>query len=149
MKGGRRRAARRATGLRLWIGRDWEMNYPWRSQRTRLRLDLVVAVFGGRTTGEVLLLENETTDWSQPRFTPRVLDERHGSIHDLRAGRRDGGRPDGPHHGQFRHAQRARPSARAHHLGAWREAAREPLRTGQHRMKSEFFRCDHRSGGLS
>ena len=45
------------------------------------RLDLVVAVFGGRTTGETILLENETADWTKPRFVPRVLDERHGGIH--------------------------------------------------------------------
>lgn len=45
------------------------------------RLDLVVAVFGGRTTGEILLLENETTDWANPKFISRVLDDRHGSIH--------------------------------------------------------------------
>lgn len=45
------------------------------------KLDLVVAVFGGRTTGEVILLQNETTEWSRPKFTPRVLDDRHGSVH--------------------------------------------------------------------
>ncbi len=45
------------------------------------KLDLVVAAFGGRTTGEILMLENHTTDWSKPRFVPRVLDDRHGAIH--------------------------------------------------------------------
>src|SRR5262249_60680979 len=45
------------------------------------RLDLVVAAFGWRGTGEVIYLENHTTDWSHPVFTPRVLDERHGAIH--------------------------------------------------------------------
>jgi hypothetical protein len=45
------------------------------------KLDLVVAVFGWRKTGEIVLLENHTTDWSKPRFVPRVLDERHGAIH--------------------------------------------------------------------
>jgi len=45
------------------------------------RLDLVVAVFGGRTTGETILLENETSDWNAPRFVPRVLDDRHGGVH--------------------------------------------------------------------
>ncbi len=44
-------------------------------------LDLVVAVFGWRTSGEILLLENQTTDWAQPKFVPRVLDDRHGTIH--------------------------------------------------------------------
>ncbi len=45
------------------------------------RLDLVVAAFGWRSTGEVLWLENRTTDWSRPTFVPHVLDERHGAIH--------------------------------------------------------------------
>jgi hypothetical protein len=43
--------------------------------------DLVVGVFGWRTTGAILFLENQTTDWDQPRFVPRVLDDRHGTIH--------------------------------------------------------------------
>jgi hypothetical protein len=45
--------------------------------------DLVVAVFGWRNTGEILYLENQTTDWSRPKFVPRPkpLDERHGAIH--------------------------------------------------------------------
>jgi hypothetical protein len=43
--------------------------------------DLVVAVFGWRNTGEILYLENRTTDWSKPVFVPHVLDERHGAIH--------------------------------------------------------------------
>ena len=58
------------------------------------RLDLLVAVFGWRKTGEVLYLENRTTDWAHPAFAPRTLDERHGAIHvpvcDLNAD----GRPD-------------------------------------------------------
>src|SRR5262249_24206263 len=45
------------------------------------KLDLVVSVFGWRTTGEVLYLENRTTDWSHPVFVPHVLDDRHGAIH--------------------------------------------------------------------
>jgi hypothetical protein len=45
------------------------------------KLDLVVAVFGWRNTGEVLYLENQTTDWNKPAFVPRVLDDRHGAIH--------------------------------------------------------------------
>jgi hypothetical protein len=44
-------------------------------------LDLVVAVFGLHDAGEILLLENRTTDWTRPRFTRRVLDPRHGTIH--------------------------------------------------------------------
>jgi hypothetical protein len=43
--------------------------------------DLVVAVFGWQTTGEIIYLENHTTDWSRPRFKRRVLDDRHGTIH--------------------------------------------------------------------
>ncbi len=43
------------------------------------RLDLVVAVFGWRWTGEVLYLQNLGTD--PPSFETRVLDGRHGSIH--------------------------------------------------------------------
>jgi hypothetical protein len=43
--------------------------------------DLVVAAFGWRNTGEILYLENRTTDWTRPRFVPRVLDRRHGAIH--------------------------------------------------------------------
>src|SRR5262249_9561299 len=45
------------------------------------QLDLVVAVFGWQTTGEILYLENKTTDWDNPLFEPRVLDDRHGGIH--------------------------------------------------------------------
>jgi hypothetical protein len=45
------------------------------------KLDLVVAAFGWQQTGEIILLENHTTDWSKPDFRPIVLDERHGTIH--------------------------------------------------------------------
>jgi hypothetical protein len=44
------------------------------------KLDLVVAAFGWRKTGEILYLENQTTDWAHPIFAPRTLDERHGTI---------------------------------------------------------------------
>ena len=47
----------------------------------RGKLDLVVAAFGWRNTGEIIYLENQTTDWTKPHFVPRVLDERHGAIH--------------------------------------------------------------------
>jgi hypothetical protein len=58
------------------------------------KLDLVVAAFGWRRTGEVIYLENHTTDWSHPVFVPRVLDDRHGAIH-VPVGDLDGdGRPD-------------------------------------------------------
>ncbi|MFL5244553.1 MAG: FG-GAP repeat domain-containing protein [Gemmataceae bacterium] len=45
------------------------------------KLDLVVAVFGWRKTGEILYLENRTKDWSKPVFEPHVVDNRHGAIH--------------------------------------------------------------------
>jgi hypothetical protein len=45
------------------------------------KLDLVVAAFGWQQTGEIIFLENQTTDWSKPTFVPKVLDERHGTIH--------------------------------------------------------------------
>jgi hypothetical protein len=45
------------------------------------KLDLVVAEFGMYQTGSILLLENQTTDWSRPKFVPHRIDERHGAIH--------------------------------------------------------------------
>src|SRR5438046_7304051 len=48
--------------------------------RSTGKLDLVVAEFGWRQLGSILLLENHTTDWTRPRFVPRILDERHGAI---------------------------------------------------------------------
>jgi hypothetical protein len=44
-------------------------------------LDLVVAAFGLHTRGGILLLENQTTDWKEPRFEPRTVDERAGAVH--------------------------------------------------------------------
>jgi hypothetical protein len=57
-------------------------------------LDLVVAAFGWRKTGEVLYLENRTTDWSHPRFEKHVLDDRHGAIHVAVGDLNGDGRPD-------------------------------------------------------
>jgi hypothetical protein len=58
------------------------------------RLDLVVGVFGLQSAGEVLLLENETTDWSAPKFTSRQVDARHGAIHVPVADLNGDGKPD-------------------------------------------------------
>jgi hypothetical protein len=58
------------------------------------KLDLVVAVFGWNTLGEVLYLENHTTDWSRPNFTRRQLDGRHGAIHVPVGDVNGDGRPD-------------------------------------------------------
>jgi hypothetical protein len=45
------------------------------------KLDLIVAAFGWQITGQIILLENRTTDWDHPVFVPHVLDYRHGAIH--------------------------------------------------------------------
>jgi FG-GAP-like repeat len=58
------------------------------------KLDLVVAAFGWRNTGEVLYLENRTPDGDRPRFVPRVLDGRHGTIHVPVGDLNGDGRPD-------------------------------------------------------
>jgi hypothetical protein len=44
-------------------------------------LDLVVAAFGLHTRGGILLLENRTTDWKEPRFAPATIDDRAGAVH--------------------------------------------------------------------
>ena len=44
-------------------------------------LDLLVAAFGWHTVGGTFLFENETTDWSAPRFTGFPVDARPGPIH--------------------------------------------------------------------
>jgi hypothetical protein len=44
-------------------------------------LDLVVAEFGFLATGEILCLENRTTDAERPVFVPSTVDPRHGAIH--------------------------------------------------------------------
>jgi len=44
-------------------------------------LDLLVAAFGWHTVGGTFLFENETTDWSVPKFTGFPVDARAGPIH--------------------------------------------------------------------
>lgn len=44
-------------------------------------IDLVVAEFGWRSTGNILLLENVAGPRSSPRFQRRLLDTRHGASH--------------------------------------------------------------------
>lgn len=58
------------------------------------KLDLAVAVFGWRATGELILLENRTDDWDHPAFEPRVLDERHGATELAVADLNNDGRTD-------------------------------------------------------
>jgi len=43
--------------------------------------DLIVAVFGWRKGGEILYLQNKTSDWNEPRFEVHRIDSRHGAIH--------------------------------------------------------------------
>jgi hypothetical protein len=58
------------------------------------KLDLIVGVFGWRNTGEILYLENRTTDWNHPVFVPHVLDDRHGTIHVPVCDLNQDGKPD-------------------------------------------------------
>ncbi len=58
------------------------------------KLDLLVAVFGWRSTGEIRLLRNRTTDWDSPKFESEILDYRHGAIHVPVADLDGDGKPD-------------------------------------------------------
>jgi hypothetical protein len=57
-------------------------------------LDLIVAAFGWRAVGDLRYFENQTTDWSQPRFRGRVLETKTGAIHVPVADLNADGRPD-------------------------------------------------------
>lgn len=57
-------------------------------------LDIIVAVFGWRKVGEILYLENKTTDYAKPEFEPLSLDSRPGAIHVPVVDLNRDGRPD-------------------------------------------------------
>lgn len=57
-------------------------------------LDLVVAEFGGHLEGHIRYLENQTTDYAQPKFVSTSLDDRTGGIHVPIADLNGDGRPD-------------------------------------------------------
>ena len=52
------------------------------------RLDLVVAAFGYHTTGQISILENQTTNYAQPSFVEPHDRSAHGQHP------RDSGRPE-------------------------------------------------------
>jgi len=45
------------------------------------KLDLVVAAFGWHTVGGIFVYENQTTDWTHPKFEGYPVDARPGGIH--------------------------------------------------------------------
>jgi FG-GAP-like repeat len=57
-------------------------------------LDIIVAVFGWRKTGNITLLENRTKNWNAPVFVPKVIDSRTGAIHVPIADLNHDGKPD-------------------------------------------------------
>ena len=58
------------------------------------RLDLAVAAFGWRRTGDFTILKNETVDYDKPSFAPRQIDKRTGSIHGIPADLNGDRKPD-------------------------------------------------------
>jgi hypothetical protein len=58
------------------------------------RLDLAVAAFGWRKTGALVVLRNDTTDYTQPGFIPSTVEQRTGAIHAPPVDLNKDGRPD-------------------------------------------------------
>ena len=58
------------------------------------RLDLAVAAFGWRRTGDFTILKNETVDRAAPSFVPHTVDWRTGAIHAIPADVNADRRPD-------------------------------------------------------
>jgi hypothetical protein len=58
------------------------------------RIDLIVAVFGWRQSGEILYLEQQASNSPTPRFVPHQLDARHGASHVPIADLNGDGKPD-------------------------------------------------------
>lgn len=57
-------------------------------------LDIVLANFGWRQTGNITVLENRTADSKTPSFVPRIIDPRTGAIHVLVTDVNKDGKPD-------------------------------------------------------
>ena len=57
-------------------------------------LDIVVAAFGWRTTGNISVLENRTVDYRHPSFVKHIIDPRPGAIHVIPADVNGDGRLD-------------------------------------------------------
>ena len=56
-------------------------------------LDLAVAAFGWRRSGNLSVLENHTVDYSHPSFESRLVDPRPGAIHAIPVDLNGDGRP--------------------------------------------------------
>jgi hypothetical protein len=58
------------------------------------RLDLAIAAFGWRRTGDFTILKNETVDYDKPSFLPYPIDKRTGSIHAIPVDLNNDRKPD-------------------------------------------------------
>jgi hypothetical protein len=45
------------------------------------KVDLIVAAFGWRKVGNIVLLDNQTRDYEEPSLMPHIVDNRAGAIH--------------------------------------------------------------------